>query len=63
VSPVAVANEGIAAHAARLAAAPSVGRAKLALAFDGSSASSVQLHVEGRNFYPPLLADRMRLQR
>jgi len=50
VSPVAVANEGIAAHAARLAAAPSVGRAELALAFDGSSASSVQLHVEGRNF-------------
>ena len=32
-------------------------RAELALAFDRSSASSVQLHVEGRNFYPPLLAD------
>jgi hypothetical protein len=50
VSQGAVANEGIAAHAARLAAAPSVARTELALAFDGSSASSVQLHVEGRNF-------------
>ena len=57
VSAVAVANEHIAAHAARLAAAPRVARAELALAFDRSSASSVQLHVEGRNFYPPLLAD------
>ena len=57
VSSVRVPNEGIAAHAARLSAAPSVGRAELALAFDRSSASSVELHVEGRNFYPPLLAD------
>ena len=57
MSSVAVPNEDIAAHAARLAAAPSVGRAELALAFDRSKASSVQLHVEGRNFYPPLLAD------
>ena len=30
---------------------------ELALEFEQSSASSVQLHVEGRNFYPPLLAD------
>ena len=54
---VAVPNEGIAAHAERLVAAPRVARAALALAFDRSSASSAQLHVEGRNFYPPLLAD------
>ena len=57
MSRVAIPNEQLAAHAARLAAAPSVGRAELALAFDRSSASSVELHVEGRNFYPPLLAD------
>ena len=57
MSPVAVSNEGIPAHAARLAAVPSVARAALALAFDRTSASSVQLHVEGRNFYPPILAD------
>jgi cardiolipin synthase A/B len=57
VSSVAVPNEGIAAHAERLIAAPHVARAALALAFDWSSAASVQLHVEGRNFYPPLLAD------
>lgn len=57
VSSVAVANEGIAAHAARLSTAPQVRRAELALAFDRSSASAAQLHVEGRNFYPPLLAD------
>ena len=57
MSSVAVPNEGIAAHAERLAAAPRVERAQLALAFDRSSASSAQLHVEGRNFYPPLLAD------
>src|SRR5580765_1459940 len=57
MSPVAVSNEGIPAHAARLVAVPSVGRTALALAFDQTSASSVQLHVEGRNFYPPMLAD------
>ena len=34
-----------------------MGLEELALAFEQSSASSVQLHVEGRNFYPPLLAD------
>ena len=57
MSSVAVSNEGIAAHAARLATAPRVERSQLALAFDQTSASSVELHVEGRNFYPPLLAD------
>ena len=57
MSRVAAPNERIAALAARMATAPHVGRAELALAFDRSSASAVQLHVEGRNFYPPLLAD------
>jgi cardiolipin synthase len=52
-----VPHDAIAAHAARIAAAPRVERAQLALAFDRSAASSVRLHVEGRNFYPPLLAD------
>ena len=31
--------------------------ADLALAFDESLASSAEVHVEGRNFYPPILAD------
>jgi cardiolipin synthase A/B len=43
-------------HAERLATGP-VGRGDLALAFDESSASSVEVHVEGRNFYPPMLED------
>jgi cardiolipin synthase len=34
-----------------------VGRADLALAFDESQASSIEVHVEGRNFYPPMLED------
>jgi cardiolipin synthase A/B len=34
-----------------------VGRSDLALAFEPSIASSVEVHVEGRNFYPPMLAD------
>ena len=34
-----------------------MGRDELALAFEHSSASSVELHVEGRDFYPPMLAD------
>jgi cardiolipin synthase len=54
---LAVPNESIAAHAARVAASPRVARSELALAFETSAASSVELHVEGRNFYPPLLAD------
>ena len=52
-----VPNDRIAAQATRLAAAPHVARTELALAFEQSSASSPQLHVEGRNFYPLLLAD------
>jgi cardiolipin synthase len=34
-----------------------VHRSDLALAFEPSSASSVEVHVEGRNFYPPMLED------
>ena len=31
--------------------------ADLALAFDESAANTADVHVEGRNFYPPILAD------
>ena len=34
-----------------------VTRDELALAFGESAATSVEVHVEGRNFYPPMLAD------
>jgi cardiolipin synthase len=53
---VAVANEGIRGHAERLLDWP-VERGALALAFDESLAASVEVHVEGRNFYPPMLED------
>ena len=51
-----VPNDRIREHAERLAAGP-VARRDLALAFDESRAASVDVHVEGRNFYPPLLED------
>ena len=51
-----VANDRIGEHAERLATSP-VALEDLALAFDESSASSVEVHVEGRNFYPPMLED------
>jgi len=54
---VVVQNDRLADHAERLLAAPEVARSELALDFAGSVAASAQLHVEGRNFYPPLLAD------
>jgi cardiolipin synthase len=54
--PIAVTNDGIPAHARHLAAAP-VGRGDLALRFAESSASSVEVLVEGTSFYPPMLAD------
>ncbi len=47
----------LAASAERILAAPNVPRAELAIEFEQSAASSVALHVEGRNFYPPMLAD------
>jgi cardiolipin synthase len=43
-------------QAERIATA-SVSRSALALEFQESVASSVEVHVEGRNFYPPMLAD------
>jgi cardiolipin synthase len=47
----------IASAAERLLTAAKVERSELALEFEQSAASSVALHVEGRNFYPPMLAD------
>jgi phosphatidylserine/phosphatidylglycerophosphate/cardiolipin synthase-like enzyme len=52
----AVANDRIREHAERLTAGP-VERGALALAFTESRADSVEVHVEGRNFYPPMLED------
>jgi cardiolipin synthase A/B len=43
-------------RALELVSAP-VNRRDLALAFAESRASSVDVHVEGRNFYPPMLQD------
>jgi cardiolipin synthase A/B len=53
---IAVRNDRIREHAARLATG-AVSLGALALAFDESRASSVDVHVEGRNFYPPMLED------
>jgi hypothetical protein len=52
----AVENSAIRGHAERLLASP-VARSELALAFSESRAGSVEVHVEGRNFYPPMLED------
>lgn len=49
-------DESVRPHAERLLSGP-VGRSALALAFETSTATSVEVHVEGRNFYPPMLAD------
>jgi cardiolipin synthase len=57
LSRTVVANGDVPGHAERILAAASVGRAELALDFEQTVASSVELHVEGRNFYPPILAD------
>ena len=54
---VAVQDIRIAEHARRVLTASEVSRGELALEFERSVASSAQLHVEGRNFYPPMLAD------
>jgi cardiolipin synthase A/B len=53
---VAVPNDGIGRYAEQLLSGP-VGRSSLALAFETSTAASVEVHVEGRNFYPPMLQD------
>jgi cardiolipin synthase len=51
-----VAADRLRAHAEQLLAVP-VEDTDLALAFDESTASSAEVHVEGRNFYPPMLED------
>jgi cardiolipin synthase len=53
---VAVSDERIPDHAARLLAGPAT-RADLALEFDESSAASAEVLVEGTSFYPRMLDD------
>jgi cardiolipin synthase len=53
---VPVANERLRGHAEGLLGRP-VSLRDLALSFSESTVSSVSVHVEGRNFYPPMLAD------
>ncbi len=55
--PIAVSERSVREHARGLLEASQVTRRDLALAFAESRASSVEVHVEGRNFYPPMLAD------
>jgi cardiolipin synthase A/B len=49
-------ERNLGALARRFATSP-VARNDLALAFDESVASSAEVHVEGANFYPPMLED------
>jgi cardiolipin synthase A/B len=56
VSPDPIPNDGIRAHAERLLARP-VTRRDVSMAFAESSASSAEVLVDGRAFYPPMLAD------
>jgi cardiolipin synthase A/B len=49
-------NDALRDHAERLATRP-VQRSDLAIAFDESVAESAEVHVEGANFYPPMLED------
>jgi cardiolipin synthase A/B len=51
-----VSNDRILEHAERLASGP-VTLAALSMAFEESSASSVEILVEGRSFYPRMLED------
>ena len=55
-SGIAVSNEALRSYAERLLAGP-VSLAGLALSFAESSASSVEVLVEGDAFYPPMLAE------
>src|SRR6188474_671488 len=55
-SPTKVPNDRIREHAERLAASP-VTRGALSTAFEESYASSVEVLVEGKAFYPPMLED------
>ena len=54
--PTAVPDEAIRSYAERILTGP-VGRQAQAIAFSESSASSVEVLVEGRAFYPPMLDD------
>jgi cardiolipin synthase len=54
--PLPIADDAIRAHAERLVS-DDVTRQALALAFAESRASSAEILVEGREFYPPMLAD------
>src|SRR5512138_3633073 len=54
--PPTISDAAVRNHAERLLRGP-VGRGDLAMAFDESSASSVEVLVEGRSFYPPMLDD------
>jgi cardiolipin synthase A/B len=55
-SPTAVRNDRIREHAERFASGQ-VTLAALSMAFEESSASSAEVLVEGRSFYPPMLED------
>ena len=55
--PITVSEHSIKEHARTLLEASQVSRADLALAFSESSASSVEVLVEGASFYPPMLED------
>ena len=55
-SGIPISNDELLTHAERLLGAP-VGLDALALEFAESSASSVEVLVEGEQFYPPMLAD------
>jgi hypothetical protein len=55
-SPTTVSNDRIREHAERLAAG-SVTIGGLSTAFEESHASSVEVLVEGKAFYPPMLED------
>jgi cardiolipin synthase len=52
-----VPNDRLREHAHRLLTATRVDRHDLALAFEESRATSAEVLVEGRSFYPPMLAD------
>ena len=53
----AITPDGALEFAARVTAQPSVNRPDVALTFAPATVSSLQLMVEGRNFYPAILAD------
>jgi cardiolipin synthase A/B len=53
---IAVPNDGLREHAEQLLTRP-VSRSDLALAFEESTASTAEVLVEGKSFYPPMLED------